>query len=64
MYTYLKCLLYYYTKLIATIFSLGVCVCVRAPRDHAADVLFQDTEEDQPIPAYILEALLQVILFI
>ena len=29
-------------------------------RDHVADVLFEDTGEDQPIPAYILEALLKV----
>lgn len=29
-------------------------------RDHAANVLFEDSEEDQPIPAYILEALLKV----
>ena len=29
-------------------------------RDHAANVLFEDSEEDQPIPTYILEALLKV----
>lgn len=29
-------------------------------RDHAANVLLEDSEEDQPIPAYILEALLKV----
>ena len=29
-------------------------------RDHATDILFEDSEEDRPIPAYILEALLKV----
>ena len=29
-------------------------------RDHASDILFDDRGEDQPIPAYILEALLKV----
>ena len=29
-------------------------------RDHAANILFDDVGEDQPIPLYILEALLKV----